>query len=144
MAELIIAFSLVGLILFLATQTLTLLAADHRTADNLTLARQQARNILEQVSLLDPRDTQSTALLIKALEAEVAARLPGGQLEVLLESKATDDDPPGLLRLQVIVRMQDRLSLRRAPVVTLTTWVASSPPTSTSTTKGDNDQEPSS
>lgn len=99
--EMLVTCGVLGTLVTLTAQILGAVALERRNVDSRACALLEASNILERMSLEDWDALTEPRLAERRLSADVAPRLPGGELKIEL---ATSDDSPAAKQVAVTIR----------------------------------------
>lgn len=105
--------------LVITVQVLTLSSAQAREVERRQFAVQEAANLLERLAVAPWDALGSETAASQKLSTEALSRLPGGDVNVAIES---DDEPANSKRIAVTIRWRNRSGEFTAPV-RLTAWV---------------------
>jgi hypothetical protein len=115
--ELVVASALLGTLLIVCLQLLSVAAAQRRAADERQLALIEASNVVERLAVR-PWNELTPKMPLPQLSPAVGSRLPGSELSVEVTAP---DAQPDLKRIVVSLRWQDRAGQYVSPVK-ITTW----------------------
>jgi hypothetical protein len=116
--ELVVAGTLLGTLLVICLQLLTVTAAQRRIAEQRQLAVIELGNVMERLTVRPWGELTSKAGAAVKLSPSVAARLPGADLSIEVTASPADTD---VKRIVVSLRWKDRSGQFVSPVK-ITTW----------------------